>query len=225
MMSAFTSTLIEPPTRPAAERLSMSYEEYLAWVSETAMAEWVDGEVIAFMPPKRIHQELVGFLYALLRAFVDYKNAGKVLMAPFEMRLSRSAREPDILFVAQEHLSRLGEARLNGPADLVVEVVSDDSERRDRVDKFNEYMEAGVREYWIIDPRPGREGADFWVLDEQGRYLAATVDESGVYRSAVLEGFWLRVDWLWRDPHPNAQLLFAEIIGLSDEVKQALQGK
>ncbi|NOX61754.1 MAG: Uma2 family endonuclease [Chloroflexi bacterium] len=218
------STVVEAPTQSVDRSLFMSYEAYRAWVGETAMAEWVDGEVIVFMPLKRIHQELVGFLYALLRAFVDYHHAGKVLMAPFEMRLSHSAREPDILFVAQEHLSRLAETRLEGPADLVVEVISDDSERRDRVDKFNEYMEAGVREYWVIDPRSGRKQADFWVMDEQGRYLAARVDEAGAYHSSVLNGFWLRVDWLWQDPHPNVQLLFAEMVGLSDEVKRAFEG-
>jgi len=194
-------------------RLSMSYNDFLTWADEDVHAEWVDGEVIVFMPPKTRHQQVAGFLYILLKLFIDFSDLGELLTAPFEMRLSRSAREPDILFVAREHLERLTPERLMGPADLVVEIVSDESERRDRVEKFNEYMEAGVREYWVIDPRPGREQADFWVLDEQGRYQARAVDEAGRYHAAVLPDFWLEVEWLWQTPLPSAQTAFAEIIG------------
>ena len=198
---------------PRERRLSMTYEEFLSWANEDVHAEWVDGEVIVFMPPKTKHQQVAGFLYKLLGLFVEFADLGELLAAPFEMRLSRSAREPDILFVAKEHLERLTPERLVGPADLVVEIVSDESARRDRVEKFNEYMEAGVREYWVIDARPGREQADVWVLDEQGRYQARAVDEEGRYHAAVLPEFWLEVDWLWQSPLPSAQAAFAEIIG------------
>ena len=214
------------------QRLRMSYEEFLAWSDEDTHAEWVNGEVIVFMPPKTRHQQVVGFLYELLSLFVRFFRLGEVLTAPFEMKLApgKSSREPDILFVAREHLARLTEERLLGPADLVVEVVSDDSVYRDRVRKFREYQEAGVREYWVIDPRPGQEGADtstglsasFWVLDEEGKYQPGVVDEEGVYRSTVLPGFWLRVDWLWQEELPDPLLTFAEIVGPS-RVMEALR--
>lgn len=207
---------------PRERRLSMTYDEFLSWANEDVHAEWVDGEVIVFMPPKTRHQQVLGFLFAVLGAFIDFTGLGKLFPAPFEMRLARSAREPDILFVAKEHLDRLTPERLLGPADLVAEIVSDESARRDRVEKFNEYMEAGVREYWVIDPRPGREQADFWVLDEQGRYQARAVDEEGRYHAAVLPEFWLKVDWLWQSPLPSAQTAFAEIIG-PDRLIAALQ--
>lgn len=209
-------TTVEVPSEKA-RRLRMTYEEFLAWADEDVHAEWEDGEVIIFMPPKDRHQDVVTYLVTLLRLFADFFQLGEVRTAPFEMKVTPDspAREPDILFVAEEYEERLTEDRLEGPADLIVEVISDDSVSRDRTKKFYEYQGAGVREYWIIDPRPGQERADFWVLDEEGRYRPVPVGEDGIYRSTVLSGFWLRADWLWAEKLPDTQRTFAEIIGPS----------
>ncbi|MCS6831216.1 MAG: Uma2 family endonuclease [bacterium] len=204
-----------------ARRLHMTYEEFLAWADEDVHAEWVDGEVIVFMPPKTRHQSLVYFLTQLLGAYVDFFRLGKLLFAPFEMRLPSSAREPDILFVSQANLHRLTPERLHGAADLVVEVVSEDSQRRDRVQKFIEYQSAGVREYWLVDSQPDVQPG-FYFLNEKGRFEPAQVEE-GVFRSRVLTGFWLRTEWLTASGMPDPITLFAEIVGLPEEVKQMLR--
>ncbi len=132
--------LLETSSRP------IPYEEFLA------LAEWVQGEIHPYSPASRSHQDIAGFLYALLRAYVELHQLGVVLPAPFQMKLSRSGREPDLLFVAQEHLHRLHPTHLEGPADLVVEIVSPGSDPRDRGEKFYEYQEAGIPEYWLLDP-------------------------------------------------------------------------
>jgi Uma2 family endonuclease len=123
------------------------------------------------------------------------------------------AREPDLIFVAREHLDRLSQERLSGPADLVVEVISDDSVARDRADKFYEYQEAGVREYWILDSRPGRERTDFYVLDDRGRYRPVPPASDGRYHSTVLPGFWLQVDWVTSVEPPAVLTALAQIVG------------
>jgi Uma2 family endonuclease len=87
---------------------------------------------------------------------------------------------------------------LDGPADLVVEVVSPESVSRDRGDKFIEYEAAGVEEYWLIDPR--RKTAEFYRLDDQGRYQVMLSGETGEYHAAVVPGFWVRVEWFWKPP-------------------------
>ena len=71
-------------------------------------------------------------------------------------------REPDILFIAREHLDRFRDTYLDGPADLVVEIISRDSRARDRGDKFYEYEQGGVREYWLLDYL--RRQAEFYQL-------------------------------------------------------------
>ncbi|MDW8104696.1 MAG: Uma2 family endonuclease, partial [Armatimonadota bacterium] len=119
----------------------------------------------------------------------------------FQMRLANSSRSPDILFVSHANLQRLKETYLDGAADLVVEVISPESRARDRGEKFYEYEEAGVREYWLIDPE--RKQAEFYQLGADGVYRTVLSGSSGEYRSAVLEGLWLRVEWLWQKPKPT----------------------
>jgi Uma2 family endonuclease len=129
-----------PPAR-------MTYEEFLDWAPEDRFAEWVNGEAILMPPPSLRHQDVIAFLCDLLRWFVGSRDLGKVSFAPVQMRLRTSGREPDILFVAKEHKSRCRELYIEGPADLVAEVISPESRARDRVEKFREYQQAGIREY------------------------------------------------------------------------------
>ena len=210
-------------SRTAKKQPYITYEEYLNLAGDAQITEWVDGEVIIHMPPKHIHQITLGFLHQLLSLFVNLFNLGIVQIAPFEVKLPSSSREPDILFVASEHLDWLTEERLVGPPDLIVEIVSKDSVQRDRDDKFGEYREAGVREYWIIDPRPGKQRADFFHLDETGAYrLFATEDDERV-ESHVLSGFWLRPAWLWQADTLDPLTLFFEMRGISVEQAQQIQ--
>ncbi|HYN88115.1 MAG TPA: Uma2 family endonuclease, partial [Ardenticatenaceae bacterium] len=201
--------------------LEMSYEEFLSLVGEEMLlAEWVDGEVLLFMPPKEVQQRTAGFLYHLLDLYATLLGLGRVLIAPFEMKLERSAREPDILFVATANLHRLTADRLEGPADLIVEIVSPDSVYRDRQRKFREYAAAGVPEYWIVDPRERKQRADFYALNTEGQYdLFATEDTERV-ESHVLPGFWPRPALLWEE-ELDAFSRFVEIIG-PDRLASAL---
>jgi len=134
---------------------------------------------------------------------------GMIRLAPFQMKLARSGREPDLLFVARENLSRLKETCLDGPADLVVEVVSPESVGRDRGEKFYEYQEAGIPEYWLIDP--DRRWAEFYRLGKDGLYRVAFAGREGIFRSEVLPGFWLRVEWLWQEPLPKVLDVLREL--------------
>ena len=207
-------------------RFKMSYEEYLAWHDEDTRAEWVDGEVIIHMPVKPIHQIVLGFLSQLLSLYIELYDLGQLLVAPLEMKIDIEAnsREPDILFIAKENLYRLTEDRLAGPADLIVEIISQESVRRDRDDKFKEYRAAGVREYWLIDPRPRKERADFYWLNESGEYqLLGTEDDERV-ESQVLAGFWLKPAWLWQAQSLRATMAFYEVQGLTAEQIATIQG-
>lgn len=207
-----TGTTTFPPA-PTRGRLFMPYEAYLDLDYEGGIVEWVNGEVIFHDMPTHTHQTVIEFLHILLGLFVRLHQMGLVRIAAYPMRAKEggSGREPDVLFVTNEHMDRVTEKQLKGPADLAVEVVSDDSTTRDRRDKFSEYEEAGIREYWIIDPRPNRHRAAFYVLDEEGHYQPAPVND-GIYRSTVVPGFFLRVEWLWQDA-PDPLTALAEIVG------------
>ncbi len=185
------------PTKEGA----MSYDEFLAWADEDTPAEWVRGRVEMTSPASVQHQYLVLFLSTVLSSYALIHDLGVIVTAPFQMKLPRSGREPDLLFVARGHLDRLQNTFLAGPADLVVEVVSDDSVARDRGAKFEEYREAGIPEYWLLDPRI--EQAEFYQLDDRGRYQLVPLDVGGIYRSRAMAGLWLRTAWLWQSPLPE----------------------
>ena len=206
----------EAPTavRSTAAPLRMTFEEYLAFDYEHGLAEWVNGEVICYMSTTKWHQRVADFLLFVLTGFVRVRRLGSVISAPYGMRAKEggSGREPDVMFIATAHLDRMARTHLEGPADLVIEVISDDSVTQDRDDKFTEYQDAGVREYWIIDPRPNRRRADFYVLSDKGRYQPVPIPDDNRYRSSVLAGFWLDVDWLWQDDPDELAALLA-IIG------------
>ncbi len=189
----------------------MTFEEFLEWADEDTLAEWVDGAVILLSPAGDKHQDIVDFLVSVLRVFVQVNHLGVIRSAPFQMRLARSSREPDLLFVAEEHHGRIQQTYLDGPADLAVEILSPESVGRDRGEKFYEYEEAGIPEYWLIDPETQR--AEFYQLDTAGRYQLAPVDTDGVYASRALPGFWLRVAWLWQDDLPPVDEVLLEVGG------------
>jgi Uma2 family endonuclease len=193
---------------PPAGRIS--FEEFLAWCDEDTLAEWVDREVIIASPASDRHQDIGDFLVAILRPFIETYQLGYLRSAPFLMRLPNrpSGREPDLLFVAQARSDLIKANYLDGAADLVIEIVSPEGIGRDRGDKFVEYEESGMREYWLIDPL--REQAEFYQLGADGRYRLGSVAE-GIYRSQVLPGFWLRVAWLWQRPLPAVLSVLKEL--------------
>ena len=203
-----TATAIRPISLDVPPKIT--YEEFLERY-DGVHAEWVDGEVELTSPVSDLHQEVSGFLLRVVAEFVEVHQLGKVRYENFQMKLITTprGREPDILFIANGNLPQVRQNFLDGPADLVVEIVSPDSVERDRVRKFAEYQGGGVREYWLIDPVM-RE-ANFFLLDDAGAYRFIPADAQGIYRSSALEGFWLRVDWLWQSPSPAMSIVRKEL--------------
>lgn len=127
-------------------------------LSEGRRAELIDGQLYNMAPPGRIHQELISEFTQLLGSYIKSQGgACKVYPAPFAVNLDANDKdwvEPDVSVVCD--LSKLDDRGCNGAPDLVVEVVSPSSRRMDYSTKNALYSEAGVREYWIIDPAKER---------------------------------------------------------------------
>jgi Uma2 family endonuclease len=195
------------------QRFKMTYEEFLEQVDEDVVAEWVDGEVIVFMPPSIRHERISRLLYFLIGLFIEQHDLGEVFNEPCEMLLlpGRLSRRPDILFVAKEHADRITARSVAGPADLVIELVSDTSVTRDYDEKFAEYQSVGVREYWIIDTRLGKERMVCYQLGADGKYQVMPADAEGRYHATVVPGFWINPEWLWQEPLPPVMALLQRI--------------
>ncbi len=199
------------PGTPGPPLGPMTYEQFLDWADEDTLAEWVDGEVVMTSPASDRHQQIVRFLLEAMSRYAALRSLGRVLFAPFQMKLPHSGREPDVLFIATDHLGRLKKTYLDGPADLVVEIVSPESQTRDHEEKYDEYQAGGVREYWLIDPET--EKAQFYQLDAAGAYQPVLPDAAGVYHSRELPGFWLRGDWLWQPIFSPVDTVLQQICG------------
>ena len=156
---------VTSPRRPR-----MTFEEFLS--SPYERAEWVDGEVFELSPENVEHAGAGGWLYSLLRAFVEEHGQGRVLSGVLMKTGPHLAgRVPDVLFLSREHEDRIRRNHVEGPADLAIEVTSPDSEVRDRDTKRREYEQGGVREYWIVDLLRGEVA---FLSLEEGRYRAAS---------------------------------------------------
>jgi len=206
------------PDRTAPLRRRATYKEYLATADDTRIVEWADGEIVEYMPPSTVHQKITRFIFRLFSAFAERFDLGLVGAAPTEVKLwtDGPAREPDVFFLSESRLTSLDEQRFTGAPDLVVEVVSPGSVREDRVRKFTEYELAGVREYWLVDPRPHQRTVECYRRDAAGLFAPVDVTEDGRLCSAVLiyDGapFWLHVDWLWQEPLPKVEAALQQIL-------------
>jgi Uma2 family endonuclease len=179
----------------------MSLEEYLA-LPEPTFAEWVDGEV-TYLSATEAHQALSQLLAGVMQFLAEEHDLGIVMTAPYAVKFDfrPSVREPDVMFVAKENADRVTMQFATGAMDIAVEIISPDSQTRDRREKFTEYAKAGVREYWMVDYE--RQEAEFFRLNAEGVYETIPVDADGVFHSEVLPGFRIRVEWLWQKPLPK----------------------
>ncbi|MEK7675135.1 MAG: Uma2 family endonuclease [Verrucomicrobiota bacterium] len=146
-----------------------------------------DGELVMSPAPSFFHQEIVARFYKLLDAWVEQHRLGKTALAPLDMVLApHRSVQPDVIFIANERLGIIGEC-VEGTADLVAEVLSPGTRRRDRLDKRDLYEQHGVKEYWLIDP----EARTVEVLfRERGEYhLVGRWQPDGQAASHLLKGF------------------------------------
>jgi Uma2 family endonuclease len=135
-----------------------TYADYLSW-QFTERVELIKGWIYKMSPaPRRLHQTVSGNLFFELKSFFKECNC-KVYEAPFDIRLKkRKGTDQEIDTVVQPDISvfcdltKLDDRGGIGAPDLVVEITSDSTMKKDYNEKFNVYEENGVREYWIVNP-------------------------------------------------------------------------
>lgn len=114
----------------------------------------IEGELIVSPAPGFWHQDISMELAMRLRSYTQENDLGIVVAAPVDVVLSpNDTPQPDIVFITKERRSIISDANIQGAPDLVIEIVSPTSDRRDRQTKFALYARFGIAHYWIVDPR------------------------------------------------------------------------
>jgi len=179
----------------------LTFEEFLT-AYDGIHAEWVDGRAYAMSPGNTPQSRLTRFLATAIQHWAEEKGVGEAFVPPLSVRLLEgSAREPDVFFFRTEHLDRVHDTYAEGPPDLVIEIISRGSRGVDRGEKFYEYEQAGVPEYWLIDPE--RRKVEAYRLGADGTYEALPLGEPATLKAAALPGMWILTEWLWQEPLPR----------------------
>ncbi len=174
------------------KRKVWTYKDYLR-LTDDKRYELINGRLYEMPAPGFEHQEVLNTLNVLLYLFVRDKGMGKVLPAPFDVVLSDTVVvQPDILFISNENLKNIKNGRLFGSPDLVVEIVSPSSYKRDRYEKFVLYEKCGVKEYWIV--LPGEKVIEVWCLKDGKYVLHSVAADKGEVESCVLKGLKVKVE-------------------------------
>ena len=179
-----------------------SDDDYLSLTDHTRrLVEFTDGNLEILPAPSRGHQRILAFLYSTFHAFLA-PSGGEVLFAPLRLRIRPGKfREPDLLLVRDARDARSGERFWTGAA-VVVEVVRPDNPERDLVLKRNDYAEAGISEYWIVDPRD--EAITVLALEGAGYVEHGAYARSGKAMSRLFDGFTAEVAAVFDAPESGA---------------------
>lgn len=158
--------------------------DYIYALPDGQRAELIDGVVYNMAPPSFIHQKLVSKLSQSITNYIDSKKGNcEVIPAPFAVFLNADDKtyvEPDISVICDKN--KLNDKGCNGAPDFIIEIVSPSSRRMDYNTKNGKYAEAGVREYWIVDP--AKERTTIYRYEEDAAPTIFAFDQSitvGIY--------------------------------------------
>jgi Uma2 family endonuclease len=170
-----------------------TFDQLLAEMPESNQpTELWDGELVMTPSPTPVHQAIIRRLANVFSEYVDKHRLGEVFFAPLDVVFTqRRVTQPDILFVSNARRAIIQD-RVRGAPDLIVEVISPGTWRRDHVDKRTIYEQFGVAEYWIVDPEA--EMIEVLVLEEGMYRLAGRFSRGQTARSMLLDGFSAAVD-------------------------------
>jgi Uma2 family endonuclease len=189
----------------------MTFEEFVRLFGEDDDVELVDGMVVQRVAARDIHEDLQGWLLLIMRSYVSAKSLGIVRGSRTAVKITEHrGRLPDIVFVRKENAQIVQEDGIFGTPDLVVEIWSPGDRLSDMLAKEADYKSIGVLEIWFVDQqrrqvrvlRKGKEGYEERVM------------KKGVLRSEIVEGFWVKVEWLFKKPLPNELETLQRLLGV-----------
>ena len=176
----------------AAIQRKWTYRDYCAIPEDGRRHEILDGEHFMSPSPGVRHQRLSRRLYDALSAWLKQGKEGELFYAPLDVVLSDfDVVQPDVIWLSETSQAYLTEANVQGPPDLVVEILSPSSRRQDQSIKLDLYQRFGVREYWLVDPEVAEVRCWSLVGERFGRPRLFEASRGDAMSSPLLPGFTL----------------------------------
>lgn len=184
------------PTRVPPGQIKLTYDDYVDLPADGNRYEVLDGELAVTPAPTLTHQAVSRNLAYVLQTHILKTRAGAIYYAPVDVLMaSTSIAQPDLVFVAAERQAILTERAIEGAPDLMVEILSPSTARRDRVTKAALYARFGVRFYWIVDP--AARTFEEYALSQDGYRLVAVHSGAGVARTALFPELQIEISQVW----------------------------
>jgi len=140
--------------KAAAAGVKLTYDDFLLFPDDGKRHELIDGEHYVTASPNTKHQRVSGNLYWLLRSYLERHPIGRIFYAPFDVVFSYyDVVEPDLLYMSNARAAEvLTDLHVKGSPELVIEIGSPSTRRRDETIKRRLYERSAVVEYWVVDP-------------------------------------------------------------------------
>ena len=175
----------------------LTYEDY-ASLPDDERYELIDGELMPMPSPNWLHQLLQAKIFLPLAGFVYGGSLGSVVAAPMDILFTPfDVVQPDLIFISNARAHVITEANIRGAPDLLVEILSTSTERRDRIVKRDLYARHGVSEYWLVDPYA--KTITVLLLGANGYDTYAVFGAGDILTSPTLAGFALDLGELFQD--------------------------
>ena len=190
----------------------MTFDNFIDIVDDAEKADLIHGAIFRQPSDSLIENKLTALVAMTTEGFTSEQGlGGMVLVGKYAFRLGEiDGVEPDVAYVVRDRVHLVGEAYMDGGPDIAVEIVSRDSRSRDYGEKRELYQSAGVSEYWIIDPLQRR--VEFLRL-QNGIYELHPLEQNRIFKSEVIPGLWLNLEWLLAKELPRAYTCLEEILG------------
>lgn len=177
----------------------ISEEEFYRLAGEDSDWECLDGRIVMHSPASNRHEDIFRFLLTLLSVFLDEHRGAVVRGSRYPMRLDATwSPEPDLLVVRENRRHLMTPNRLEGPADMVIEIASESDPGLDYREKLPRYCQAGIEEIWIVNHFKN----EILVDTKTTTGYTTRILSSGRLDSKVIPGFWIEVSWLWQEELP-----------------------
>ncbi len=187
--------LIETPLRATAKLYT--YSDYLKLPEDGIRYEILNGELFMSPAPTTGHQLTLKRFLVAIENFLEKDPVGEVLPAPTDVILSEiNILQPDIVFITRERFDILTDANIQGAPDLVVEVLSRGTAKRDRQEKLTQYSRFEVQEYWMVDHE--RRWVEVWRREKGALHLHKRLAEHQILTTPLLPGLKIRLAKIFR---------------------------